>query len=82
MPDHPIALELIRAAGLPIAAPSANRSGKPSPTQADHVASDLQGRIAGIVDGGSTGIGVESTVVSCVGETPVILRPGGITKKH
>ncbi|KDE28424.1 hypothetical protein BA81_06539 [Bacillus safensis FO-36b] len=81
MPDHPIALELIRAAGLPIAAPSANRSGKPSPTQADHVASDLEGRIAGIVDGGSTGIGVESTVVSCAGETPVILRPGGITKE-
>lgn len=81
MPDHPIALELIRAAGLPIAAPSANRSGKPSPTQASHVASDLDGRIAGIVDGGSTGIGVESTVVSCVDEIPVILRPGGITKE-
>ncbi|OLP66799.1 Threonylcarbamoyl-AMP synthase [Bacillus pumilus] len=81
MPDHPIALELIRASGLPIAAPSANQSGKPSPTQADHVASDLDGRIAGIVDGGSTGIGVESTVVSCVNDIPVILRPGGITKE-
>lgn len=82
MPDHPVALELIRAAGLPIAAPSANRSGKPSPTLADHVASDLDGKIAGIVDGGSTGIGVESTVVSCVNEIPVILRPGVLQKKR
>lgn len=82
MPDHPVALELIRAAGLPIAAPSANRSGKPSPTLADHVASDLDGKIAGIVDGGSTGIGVESTVVSCIDEIPVILRPGVLQKKR
>ncbi|MDP4524677.1 L-threonylcarbamoyladenylate synthase [Bacillus halotolerans] len=82
MPDHPLALALIRAAGLPIAAPSANLSGKPSPTKAEHVAHDLDGRIAGMMDGGSTGIGVESTVLSCAGETPVLLRPGGITKEQ
>lgn len=81
MPNHPVALALIEAAGLPIAAPSANRSGKPSPTAAKHVYDDLNGRIAGIVDGGETGVGVESTVVDCTGETPVILRPGGITKE-
>ncbi|MFJ9288670.1 L-threonylcarbamoyladenylate synthase [Bacillus halotolerans] len=82
MPDHPLALALIRAAGLPIAAPSANLSGKPSPTKAEHVAHDLDGRIAGMMDGGSTGIGVESTVLSCAGEIPVLLRPGGITKEQ
>ncbi|MCY9089927.1 L-threonylcarbamoyladenylate synthase [Bacillus mojavensis] len=82
MPDHPLALALIRAAGLPIAAPSANLSGKPSPTKAEHVAHDLGGRIAGIMDGGATGIGVESTVLSCVGDIPVLLRPGGITKEQ
>ncbi|MGR6857115.1 L-threonylcarbamoyladenylate synthase [Bacillus halotolerans] len=82
MPDHPLALALIGAAGLPIAAPSANLSGKPSPTKAEHVAHDLDGRIAGMMDGGSTGIGVESTVLSCAGETPVLLRPGGITKEQ
>lgn len=82
MPDHPLALALIRAAGLPIAAPSANLSGKPSPTKAEHVAHDLDGCIAGMMDGGSTGIGVESTVLSCAGETPVLLRPGGITKEQ
>ncbi|HET7577919.1 MAG TPA: L-threonylcarbamoyladenylate synthase [Bacillales bacterium] len=80
MPDHPVALALIQQAGLPIAAPSANRSGRPSPTTAEHVRSDLAGRIAGIVDGGETGIGVESTVVDCSGETVSILRPGGITR--
>lgn len=79
MPDHPIALGLISASGLPIAAPSANTSGKPSPTSAKHVADDLVGRIAGIVDGGATGVGVESTVLDCTVEVPVILRPGGIT---
>ncbi|WP_191991795.1 L-threonylcarbamoyladenylate synthase [Bacillus aerolatus] len=82
MPDHPVALAVIQAAGLPIAAPSANRSGKPSPTSAKHVQDDLDGRIAGIVDGGETGVGVESTVVDCTGEIPVILRPGGITKEE
>lgn len=80
MPDHPVALKLIEESGLPIAAPSANRSGKPSPTKAEHVKEDLESRIAGIVDGGATGVGVESTVVDCTGSLPIILRPGGITK--
>lgn len=79
MPDHPVALSIIEAAGKPIAAPSANRSGKPSPTSADHVYHDLNGRIAGIVDGGETGVGVESTVLDCTVTPPVILRPGGIS---
>ncbi|SEN52026.1 translation factor SUA5 [Mesobacillus persicus] len=82
MPNHPVALALIEASGLPIAAPSANVSGRPSPTTARHVQDDLDGRIAGIVDGGPTGVGVESTVVDCTGETPVILRPGGVTKEQ
>jgi len=79
MPDHQVALGLIRASDLPIAAPSANTSGKPSPTSAKHVEDDLMGRIAGIVDGGNTGVGVESTVLDCTVEVPVILRPGGVT---
>ncbi|WFA04927.1 L-threonylcarbamoyladenylate synthase [Bacillus sp. HSf4] len=82
MPDHPVALALIKEAGVPVAAPSANVSGKPSPTKAAHVIHDLNGRIAGIVDGGPTGVGVESTVVSCTGDIPVILRPGGVTKEQ
>lgn len=80
MPDHPVALELIRASGCPIAAPSANRSGRPSPTRAEHVRADLDGRIAGIVDGGATGVGVESTVVAVNDDGSIqVLRPGGIT---
>lgn len=82
MPNHPVALALIEAAGLPIAAPSANLSGKPSPTSARHVLDDLDGRIAGIIDGGVTGVGVESTVLDCSEENPVILRPGSITKQQ
>lgn len=82
MPDHPVALALLRTSGLPIAAPSANSSGKPSPTTAAHVIEDLYGKIAGILDGGSTGVGVESTVVDCTESMPVILRPGGITKEQ
>ncbi|WP_050616604.1 L-threonylcarbamoyladenylate synthase [Bacillus testis] len=82
MPDHPIALALIAAADLPIAAPSANLSGKPSPTTAGHVANDLTGRISGIVDGGETGVGLESTVVDCTRAVPVILRPGGVTREE
>ncbi|WP_071460997.1 L-threonylcarbamoyladenylate synthase [Bacillus massilinigeriensis] len=82
MPEHPVALALIEASGLPIAAPSANVSGRPSPTTASHVWEDLNGRIAGVVDGGPTGVGVESTVVDCTGEYPVILRPGGITREQ
>ncbi len=81
MPNHPVALLLIEKAG-PLAAPSANTSGKPSPTTAKHVKDDLFGRIAGIVDGGATGVGVESTVVDCTEDVPVILRPGGITKEQ
>ncbi|MBB2479136.1 threonylcarbamoyl-AMP synthase [Bacillus sp. APMAM] len=81
MPDHPLALSLIKAANLPVAAPSANSSGKPSPTTAKHVHEDLFGQIAGILDGGETGIGVESTVVDCTVEVPIILRPGGVTKE-
>ena len=82
MPDHPVALAVIQKAGLPIAAPSANRSGKPSPTSAKHVQDDLDGVVAGIIDGGDTGVGVESTVVDCTGDIPIILRPGGITKEE
>ncbi|WP_003542731.1 L-threonylcarbamoyladenylate synthase [Desulfotomaculum nigrificans] len=79
MPSHPVALALIKAAGVPIAAPSANRSGRPSPTRAAHVQADLQGRIDAILDGGPTGVGLESTVLDVSGEQPVILRPGGVT---
>jgi L-threonylcarbamoyladenylate synthase len=81
MPAHPVALALIEESGLPLAAPSANISGRPSPTTAAHVFADLNGRIAGIVDGGETGIGVESTVLDCTSKMPTILRPGGVTKE-
>lgn len=79
MPDHPVALELIRKSGCLIAAPSANTSGRPSPTEAAHVADDLDGRIAMILDGGPVGIGIESTIVDLTEEKPMILRPGYIT---
>lgn len=82
MPDHPVALALIEEANVPVAAPSANRSGRPSPTLASHVYEDLNGKIAGIVDGGATGVGVESTVIDCTSDVPTILRPGGITKEQ
>lgn len=82
MPNHPVALAIIKASGLPIAAPSANRSGRPSPTTAEHVWEDLNGKIAGVVDGGPTGVGVESTVVDCTVPIPVVLRPGGVTKEQ
>ncbi|MDN4524781.1 L-threonylcarbamoyladenylate synthase [Fictibacillus fluitans] len=82
MPDHPVALELIKESGLPLAAPSANISGRPSPTAARHVFEDLKGRIPGILDGGPTGVGVESTVVDCTSEKLTILRPGGVTKEE
>lgn len=74
-----MALALIEAAGAPIAAPSANRSGRPSPTLVSHVWEDLGGRIEAIVDGGATGVGLESTVAAVRGERIDILRPGGIT---
>lgn len=79
MPDHPIAKTLIELAGCPIAAPSANKSGKPSPTNAKAVQDDMDGIIAGIVDGGVSNIGVESTIVDTTSLVPTILRPGGIT---
>ena len=81
MPSHPIAKELIRQSGVYVAAPSANTSGRPSPTRAEHVVEDLQGKIDMIIDGGHVGIGLESTIVDMTGETPVILRPGYITKE-
>ncbi|MDD2282756.1 MAG: L-threonylcarbamoyladenylate synthase [Eubacteriales bacterium] len=78
-PDHPVAISLLKAADLPIAAPSANVSGKPSPTRAEHVMEDMLGKIAAIIDGGPTGGGVESTVLDCTVSPFRILRPGGIT---
>lgn len=80
MPSHPIALSLIRESGIYIAAPSANTSGRPSPTTAQHVAEDMDGRIDMILDGGAVGIGIESTIVDMTGKIPTILRPGFITK--
>jgi L-threonylcarbamoyladenylate synthase len=79
MPSHPLALALIRAAGVPIAAPSANRFGHTSPTTADHVLADLDGRIDAILDGGSTEVGVESTVLDPNQSPMLIYRPGAIT---
>lgn len=81
MPDHPIALALIRAAGVPVAAPSANRFGHVSPTTARHVLDDLDGRFDLLIDGGPTPIGVESTVLDLTGDEPAILRPGGIARE-
>ncbi|SFB26351.1 translation factor SUA5 [Lentibacillus halodurans] len=82
IPDHSVAQTLLKTCNIPLAAPSANISGKPSPTNADHVWTDLQGKIAGLIDSGATGVGVESTVIDCTQEIPVILRPGGITKEQ
>jgi L-threonylcarbamoyladenylate synthase len=82
IPDHPLALAVLEACQLPIAAPSANRSGRPSPTTGEHVLEDLDGKVSGILDGGPTGVGVESTVIDCTEEVPVILRPGGITREQ
>ncbi len=81
MPDHPVALELIRRAGVPLAAPSANRSGRPSPTSYQHVLEDLTGRIDAVLKARSCKIGVESTVLDLTGSVPVILRPGGISRE-
>lgn len=81
MPSHPIALEMIRHGGGYIAAPSANTSGRPSPTLASHVADDMDGIIPMILDGGAVGIGIESTIVDLTEEIPTILRPGFITKE-
>ncbi len=79
MPSHPGAMEMIRTSGVYVAAPSANRSGRPSPTTAQHVAEDLTGKIDMILDGGPVGIGIESTIVDLTGDVPMILRPGFIT---
>ena len=81
MPSHPIARALIEYSGVPIAAPSGNRSGRPSPTTAAHMLEDMDGRIDMILDGGACEVGVESTVVDMSGDVPRILRPGGITKE-
>lgn len=82
MPSHPIALMLIKAAGIPVAAPSANSSGKPSPTCARHVIDDLEGKVDVIIDGGSVEVGLESTVLDITSPIPVILRPGGVTREQ
>ena len=79
MPSHPVARALIEACGLPIAAPSGNRSGRPSPTLAAHMLEDMDGRIPLILDGGACDVGVESTVVALTGDIATVLRPGGIT---
>ena len=79
MPSHPAALELIRQAGVYVAAPSANTSGRPSPSKAEHVLEDLQGKIDYIVDGGEVDIGIESTIIDMTASVPMILRPGYIT---
>ena len=81
MPSNKIARELIKTAGVPVAAPSANSSGRPSPTKADHVLRDLDGKIDMVIDGGTVDIGLESTIVDVTGEVPVILRPGFITEE-
>lgn len=81
MPNHPLALAMIRAGGGYIAAPSANTSGRPSPTRASHVADDLNGKIDMIIDGGDVGIGLESTIVDLTGDVPAILRPGYINQQ-
>ena len=78
-PSNETAQRLIKAAGVPIAAPSANLSGKPSPTTAAHVIADMTGRIDAIIDGGACDVGVESTIVDFTGDKPEILRPGGVT---
>jgi L-threonylcarbamoyladenylate synthase len=81
VPGHPVATAVLEAAGIPVAAPSANRSGRPSPTSAAHVAADLGTQVALIVDGGACPIGVESTVVDARGTRPVVLREGSVTRE-
>jgi L-threonylcarbamoyladenylate synthase len=81
MPSHPAARALLAACGVPVAAPSANLSGRPSPTAAAHVLNDLDGKIPLILDGGPCEVGLESTVLDVTAETPVIVRPGGVTRE-
>ena len=78
-PDHQVTLSIIREAGVPVAAPSANTSGRPSPTTAQHMMEDMNGKIDAIVDGGPCSVGVESTIIDLTCEPPRLLRPGGIT---
>lgn len=80
VPGSALARDLLAAIGRPVAAPSANRSGRVSPTSAAHVLADLDGRIAAVIDGGSAPVGLESTVVACLGGRPRLLRPGGVTR--
>ena len=80
-PDHPVALALLRESRVPVAAPSANRSGRPSPTTATHGYEDMNGRIAMILQGGDCRVGVESTVLDMTKDVPCILRPGAVTKE-
>ena len=80
VPDHTIARDLLRAFGKPVVAPSANQSGHVSPTLAEHVRTDLNGRVDLIIDGGPASVGVESTIVACLG-TPTLLRPGGLPRQ-
>jgi L-threonylcarbamoyladenylate synthase len=80
MPAHPLALALLRATGRPLAAPSANRSGRLSPTSASDVMAELADRIAAVLDGGRSEIGIESTVLDLSGNQPTILRPGGVAR--
>lgn len=81
VPDHPVALRLLAAAGVPVAAPSANRSGRPSPTTAAHVVADLGDRVDAVVDGGPAGVGLESTVVDARTSAPIVLREGAVTRE-
>jgi L-threonylcarbamoyladenylate synthase len=80
VPDHPLAQAVLAAAGRPVAAPSANRSGHVSPSAAAHVMADLDGRIAAVLDGGPTRVGVESTIIAVLGDDAVMLRPGGLAR--
>ncbi|MDR3344513.1 MAG: L-threonylcarbamoyladenylate synthase [Oscillospiraceae bacterium] len=82
IPAHPLARAVLREAGIPLAAPSANRSGSPSPTCAGHVLDDMDGKIAAVLDGGECSIGVESTVLSLAGDVPELLRPGAVTAEQ
>ena len=82
VPDHPLALELLRAFGGPVAAPSANRSNRVSPTTADHVREELGDAVDLILDGGACTVGIESTVLDLSGDTPTILRPGGVSRQQ
>ena len=82
MPSHPLALALLRETGRPLAAPSANRSGRVSPTTAAHVLEELGGRIAAILDGGPCSVGIESTVLDLSGPAPALLRPGAVTREE